>query len=104
VLDISNRLHNNLVIKPIHKKVLSTAATKPKPSNRKALPAPTATNIDTLQGKRILAPTCIPPTNDKIASPTKPNTMDKAIIVREAKEKKHILDSYEEHFGSELDH
>jgi hypothetical protein len=51
-----------------------------------------------------LAPTCIPPTNDQIGSPTEPNTMDKAIIVRGNKEKKSILDIHEEHFGSEFNH
>jgi hypothetical protein len=86
VLDISNRLHNNLVIKLIHKKVLPAAAIKP--SNRKALPVPTTANINALQGKSILLPTCIPPTNDQIVSPTEPNTMNEAIVVKGTKEKK----------------
>jgi hypothetical protein len=95
-------LHNNLVIKPIYKKILPAAATKS--STRKLLPAPTTANINALQGKSILLPTCKPPTNDQIVSPTEPNTMDTAIILSETKEKKCILDTYEEHFGSEFDH
>jgi hypothetical protein len=101
MLDISNRSHNNIVIKPIHKKVPPAAATKL--SNRKAPPAPTAVNINALQGKSILGPTCVPPTNDQIKSPIEPDTTNKAIIVRGTKEKKCILDTYEERFGSEFD-
>jgi hypothetical protein len=75
-----------------------------KPSNRKAPPAPTTANINALQTKSILAPTCILPTNDQIVSPPEQNVLDKAIIVRGTKEKKCILDTYEERFGSEFDH
>jgi hypothetical protein len=95
-------LHNNLVRKPIHKKVLPAARTKP--SNRKAPPAPTAANINALQGKSISVPTSIPSMNDQIVSPTEPNTIDKAIIVRGTKEKNRILDAYEKGFGSEFNH
>jgi hypothetical protein len=102
LIDISNRLHNNLVIKPIHKKILPTAGTKL--SNRKAPPAPTAANINALQAKSILAPTCVPTTNDQILSPSEPNALDEAIIIKGTKKKKHILNAYEEHFGSEFDH
>jgi hypothetical protein len=76
VLDISNRLHNNLVIKSIHKRILPAAATKL--SNRKAPPAPTNANINTLQAKSISAPTYIPPTNDQTVSPPEPNALDEA--------------------------
>ncbi len=32
------------------------------------------------------------------------NTLDEAIIVRGTKEKKRILDAYEEHFGQDFNH
>jgi hypothetical protein len=87
-------LHKNLVIKQNHKKILPAAATKP--SNRKAppAPAPTAANINALQAKMHLAPTCIPPTNDQIISFPEPN----------GQVEKCILNANEERFSSEFDH
>jgi hypothetical protein len=78
MLDISDRLHNNLLKKLIHKKILPAAATKP--SNRKAPLAPNAANINALQAKSILVLTCVPPTNDQIISPPEPNALEEAIV------------------------
>jgi hypothetical protein len=93
-------LHNSLVIKPIHKKILPAAATKP--YNRKAPPAPTAANINILQAKSILAATCVPPANDQIVSPPEPNALEKAIIIQGTKVKKCILNVYEEQLVQNL--
>jgi hypothetical protein len=98
---ISNRLHNNFGIKPIHKKVLHAATTKP--PNRKAPPAPTTANINTLQAKSIFAPTCLLPMIDQNVGPPKPNALDEAIIVSRARGKTHILDPYKERSGSDFE-
>jgi hypothetical protein len=47
--DISNRLHNNLVVKETHKKVLSAATSNQ--CNRKVHPAHNADTFNALQSK-----------------------------------------------------
>jgi hypothetical protein len=43
-------------------------------------------------------------TNDQSIVSAETSTLDEAIIVRGTKEKKRILDAYEEHFGQDYDH
>jgi hypothetical protein len=42
--------------------------------------------------------------NDQPIVSAETSTLDEAIIVRGTKEKKCILDSYEDHFGQDFDH
>ncbi len=100
--DISNRLHNNLVIKATHKKVLSAATSNH--SNRKVHPTCNVETFNALQSKSDLLHTSPEQTNDQSIESTETRTLDEAIIVRGTKEKKGILDAYEEHFGRDFNH
>jgi hypothetical protein len=97
---MSNRLHNNLVIKATHKKVLSAATSNQ--SNRKVHPACDVDTFNALQLKRNSLHSRPQQTNDQPIISEETSTLDETIIVRGTKEKKCILDTYEEYFGQEL--
>ncbi len=96
--DISNRLHNNLVIKASHKKVLSTATSTQ--YNKKVHPARDVDIFNSLQLKRDFLHLRPQRTSDLLTVSAETNTLDDAIIIKETKEKKHILDAYKEPFWS----
>jgi hypothetical protein len=102
VQDISNRLHNNLVIKASNKKVLSAAT--PNQSNRKVHPARDVDTFNALQSKRDMLHLRPQQISDQPMVSAETSTMDDTIIVRGTKEKKHILDAYKERFGQDFDH
>jgi hypothetical protein len=102
VQDISNRLHNNLVIKASHKKVLSTATSTQ--SNRKIHPAHDADIFNALQSKSNSLHSRPQQKSDLPIVSAETNTLDEAIIVKGTKETKRILDAYKEHFGQDCDH
>ncbi len=99
--DISNRLHNNLVIKAYHKK-LSTATSIQ--SNRKGNPAYDVDIFNALQSKSDSIHSSPQQTSDLPIILAENNILDDAIIVKRTKENKCILDAYEEHFGEDFDH
>jgi hypothetical protein len=74
-----------------------------KPSNRNAPPAATAAIISALQAISILVPTCLISTIDHNICTPEPDALGKAIIVRGTREKKCIVDTYKEPFGSDFD-
>ncbi len=90
-------MHNNLVIKASHKKVLSTAASDQ--SNRKVHPACDADIFNALQLKSESLHSRPQQTSDLPTVLAETNTLDDAIIVKGTKEKKRILDAYKERFG-----
>jgi hypothetical protein len=100
VQDISNRLQNNLVVKASHKKVLSTAISTQ--SNRKVHPARDADIFNALQLKSDLFHLRPQQTSELPTDSAETNTIDDTIIVKGAKEKKHILVAYEKRFGQDL--
>ena len=100
--DINNRLHNNLVMKATHKKVLSAATSNQ--SNRKVHPARNVENFNALQSKSNLLHSSPQQTNGQSIVSAETSTLDEAIIVRRTKEKKHILDAYEERIDKDFDH
>jgi hypothetical protein len=81
-------------MKASHKKVLSIAT--PTRSNRKVHPARDADIFNTLQSKSNLLHSRLQQTSDLPIVLAETNTLDEANIVKETKEKKHILDAYEE--------
>ncbi len=97
--DISNRLHNNLVVKASHKKVPSTATSTQ--SNRKVHPARDADIFNALQLESDLFHSRPQRTSELPTVLAETNTLDDAIIVKGIKEKKRILDAYKEHFGQD---
>jgi hypothetical protein len=102
VQDISNRLHNKLGIKASLKKVLSTTASTQ--SNRKVHLVRDADIFNALQSKSKLLHLRPQQTSDLPTVLAETNTLDDAIIVKGTKEKKCILDAYEERFGQDFDH
>jgi hypothetical protein len=102
VQDISNRLHNNLVIKASYKKVLSTATLTQ--SNKKVHPARDAHIFNILQSKSDLLHSRPQQTSDLPILLAENNTLDEATYVKGTKEKKRILDAYKEHFGQDFNH
>jgi hypothetical protein len=100
--DISNRLHNNLVIKVSHKKVLSTATSTQ--SNRKVHSARNTDIFNALQLKSDSLHSRPQRMSDLPIVLTETNTLDEAIIVKGTKTKKLILDVYEECFGQDFNH
>ena len=100
--DFSNRLHNNLVIKASHKKVLSTAMSTQ--SNRKVHPARDADIFNALQSKSDSLHSRPQHRSDLPTVSAETNTLDDAIIIKGITEKKRILNAYKERFGQDSNH
>ncbi len=99
---ISNRLHNNLVIKASHKKVLPTTTSTQ--SNRKIHPV---RDVDIFNALQLKSGSLLSRPKQASDLPTvlaEANTLDDAIIVEGTNKEKCILSTYKEPFGQDFDH